>query len=60
VRDGAALLAAAQSAGVPATRIGHSGGEALVLPDGQSISVAKLAEAHERTLPALMAEAGGA
>ena len=60
VRDGAALLATARAAGVPAIQVGHGGGEALVLPGGQSISVAKLAEAHERTLPALMAEAGRA
>jgi phosphoribosylformylglycinamidine synthase len=56
VADGAGLLAAAQAAGVPAARIGRSGGEALVLPGGLAISVAKLAEAHERTLPALMAQ----
>jgi phosphoribosylformylglycinamidine synthase len=35
-------------------RLGRSGGQALVLPGGQSISVAALAEAHEATLPALM------
>jgi hypothetical protein len=28
----------------------------LVLPDGRSISVARLQAAHEATLPALMAE----
>jgi phosphoribosylformylglycinamidine synthase len=56
VADGAALLAAAAAAGVPATRIGRSGGEALVLAGGPSISVARLQEAHERTLPALMAD----
>jgi phosphoribosylformylglycinamidine synthase len=41
---------------MPATRIGRSGGEALVLAGGPSISVARLQEAHERTLPALMAD----
>jgi phosphoribosylformylglycinamidine synthase len=54
VTDAAALLDAARAAGVPATRLGRSGGEALVLPDGRSISVAKLRQAHEATLPALM------
>ena len=54
VRDGAALLAEAAAAGVPATRIGRSGGGDLVLPDGSSISVASLVAAHEATLPALM------
>jgi len=60
VADGAAVLAAAAAAGVPATHIGRSSGEDLVLPGGQSISVASLVEAHERTLPELMREAGGA
>ncbi|MBU8546060.1 MULTISPECIES: phosphoribosylformylglycinamidine synthase subunit PurL [Roseomonadaceae] len=54
VRDGAAMLAAAQAAGVPAMELGHSGGGDLVLGDGSSISVAKLVVAHEATLPALM------
>jgi phosphoribosylformylglycinamidine synthase len=54
VRDGAAMLAAAQAAGVPAMKLGHSGGGDLVLGDGSSISVAKLVVAHEATLPALM------
>ncbi|MDN3566999.1 phosphoribosylformylglycinamidine synthase subunit PurL [Paeniroseomonas aquatica] len=54
VPDAAALLAAARAAGVPATRLGRSGGEALVLPGGASISVATLRHAHEATLPALM------
>ena len=52
--DGAALLAAAAAAGVPAVTLGRSGGEDLVLPGGASISVASLREAHERTLPAMM------
>jgi len=62
--DAAALLAAAAAAGVPAARLGRTGtpqvasdpaGQgALVLPDGRSISLAGLREAHERTLPALM------
>jgi phosphoribosylformylglycinamidine synthase len=54
VTDAAALLDAAQAAGVPAARLGRSGGEALVLPGGRSISVAELRQAHEATLPALM------
>jgi phosphoribosylformylglycinamidine synthase len=54
VRDGAAMLAAAASAGVPAARIGRSGGGDLVLADASLISVAKLTATHEATLPALM------
>jgi phosphoribosylformylglycinamidine synthase len=54
VADAAPLLEAARGAGVPARRLGRSGGEALVLPDGQAISVATLRDAHEATLPALM------
>lgn len=54
VDDGAALLAAAAAAGVPARLLGRSGGGALVLPDGRSISVEGLCAAHEGALPALM------
>ena len=54
VRDGEALLAAARKAGVPARILGRSGGGDLVLQGGSSISVARLAAAHEATLPALM------
>ncbi len=54
VQDGAALLEAAAAAGVPAMKIGRSGGGDLVLADGSSISVARLVAAHEATLPALM------
>ncbi len=54
VPDAGALIAAATAAGVPATRLGRSGGGDLVLPGGRSISVAALRAAHEATLPALM------
>ncbi|WP_439550154.1 phosphoribosylformylglycinamidine synthase subunit PurL [Falsiroseomonas sp.] len=54
VTDGAALVAAASAAGVPAAVIGRSGGGDLVLAGGSSISVATLRAAHEATLPALM------
>lgn len=54
VTDGAALVAAASAAGVPAALIGRSGGGDLVLAGGSSISVASLQAAHEATLPALM------
>ena len=56
VADGAALIAKAKAAGLPARLIGVAGGGDLVLPDGTAISVSKLAAAHEATLPALMGE----
>jgi phosphoribosylformylglycinamidine synthase len=56
VADGAALMAKAKAAGVPAQLIGAAGGGDLVLPDATAISIEKLAAAHEATLPALMGE----
>ena len=56
VAAGAAMLAKAKAAGVPARLIGAAGGGDLVLPDGTAISIGKLASAHEATLPALMGE----
>jgi phosphoribosylformylglycinamidine synthase len=54
VPSAAPLLAAAVAAGIPATRLGHSGGGVLALPNGEAISIVDLAAAHEATLPALM------
>jgi len=54
VADGAALIAKARAAGVPARLIGSAGGGDLVLPDGTAISVSMLSAAHESALPALM------
>jgi phosphoribosylformylglycinamidine synthase len=53
--DAGAFLQAARAAGVAGMRIGRSGGKALVLPGGESISLDKLRAAHEGFLPALMA-----
>ena len=58
VADGAALLAAARAAGVPARALGRSGGARLTLPGGVTISLAGLRESHERFFPAWMAERG--
>ncbi len=52
--DPAALLARAAAAGVPARRIGGSGGTSLTLPDGDTISLAELRRLHESFLPAWM------
>jgi phosphoribosylformylglycinamidine synthase len=54
VADGAACVAAAAAAGVPARVIGNSQGEDLVVAGAGSISVERLARAHEATLPGLM------
>ena len=51
----AALLDAAAAAGVPARRIGTTGGADLTLPGGDPISVADLRAAHESWFPAYMA-----
>ena len=54
----AELADAAAAAGVPAARIGSSGGNALKFSDGGSIAVEELTVASEGWLPGLMA--GGA
>ncbi|MEI6159900.1 MAG: AIR synthase related protein, partial [Roseococcus sp.] len=54
VTDGAGFLAAAQAAGVPARRLGESGGGDLVLSGKGTILVSNLVAAHEATLPRLM------
>ncbi len=54
VADGAALAEEARKAGIPATVIGTTGGEALILPGGEAISLDGLRAAHEGWLPAYM------
>jgi phosphoribosylformylglycinamidine synthase II len=51
VADAPALLAAAAAAGVPARRLGTSGGAGLTLPGGETISLVELRRAHTRFLP---------
>ncbi len=58
VPDGSAVVRAAEAAGVPAIKIGTSGGQDLTLPDGGTISVRALRAAHERFFPAFMDEKG--
>ena len=48
------LLAAARNAGVPARIIGRTEGNALTLTGGNTISLSKLAGAHEGFFPRLM------
>jgi phosphoribosylformylglycinamidine synthase len=52
--DAASLAQAAAAAGVPAARIGATGGDTLTLPDTPPILVAELRRAHEEGLPRLM------
>ena len=54
VQDAAALLANAQAAGVPARRLGATGGTDLTLPGTRTISLEALRAAHERFLPEWM------
>lgn len=50
-----AVLEAAAAAGVPALRIGRTGGSTLTLPGERAISLTELTTAHERWFPAFMA-----
>ena len=49
------LLYEAAAVGVPAAMIGLTGGDSLILPGHETISVARLKEAHEGWFPAFMA-----
>jgi phosphoribosylformylglycinamidine synthase len=56
VQDAPALLAAAESAGIPALRIGSSiNGNKLTLPSAIAISLPQLRDAHEGFFPAWFA-----
>ena len=54
VEDAIGLIAAAEAAGVPARRLGHSGGDGLTLDANLTISTAILLEAHRRFFPQWM------
>jgi phosphoribosylformylglycinamidine synthase len=58
VPDHAAFTRLAEAAGVPAVRLGTSGGQDLTLPDGGTISVATLRAAHGRFFPSYMDNPG--
>ena len=51
-----AILDNAQTAGVPATVIGHTGGDSLTVQGDWPISVSELRAAHEAWLPDFMAQ----
>ena len=54
VSDAAALMLAADEAGIPTTRIGSATGDQLTLADGAHVTLADLRAAHERFFPAWM------
>jgi phosphoribosylformylglycinamidine synthase II len=54
VPDHVAFTRIAEAAGIPAMRLGTSGGGDLTLPDGGTISVSTLRAAHERFFPSWM------
>jgi len=54
VADSTSVLRAAETAGIPAVKLGTSGGGDLTLPDGGTISVADLRASHERFFPSWM------
>jgi phosphoribosylformylglycinamidine synthase subunit PurL len=54
VPDHANFTRIAEAAGIPAMRLGTSGGQDLTLPDGGTISINALRAAHERFFPAWM------
>jgi phosphoribosylformylglycinamidine synthase len=58
VADAPALVRAAEAAGVPAAKIGTSGGQGLTLPDGGTISIADLRRLNDEFFPAFMEGAG--
>ena len=52
--DPEALISAAEAAGVPARKVGVTGGDELKLPGATPISISALREAHEDWLPNYM------
>ncbi len=53
------VLEAARAAGVPAAKVGTTGGDALTLPGGAPIYLNDLRSAHENWLPVYMGESLG-
>jgi len=54
VPDHVAFTRIAEAAGIPAMRLGTSGGQDLTLPDGGTISISALRMAHEHFFPSWM------
>jgi phosphoribosylformylglycinamidine synthase len=50
-----AVLADAKAAGVPALKIGRTGGTSLALPGEPALAIAELRKTHEDWLPSYMA-----
>jgi phosphoribosylformylglycinamidine synthase len=53
-RDAQAVLGEAETVGVPAVRLGTTGGDALTGPDLPPISLRTLRDSHEGWLPTYM------
>ncbi len=58
VDDAESLLAAAEKAGVPARVIGQTGGDHLILAEGEAISLAELKAGHDNWLGDYMEQQG--
>ena len=56
VPDSMTMVRVAEAAGIAAVRIGTTGGQDLTLPDGGTISITRLRNAHERFFPSWMDE----
>ena len=56
VADGWAIAAEAEAAGIPARRLGRTGGADLTLPGALSISIERLRDAHHAWFPRWMGE----
>ncbi len=55
VEDGRAIVADARAQDVPAVAVGRSGGDALTVAGGHTISIGELRRRHEDWLPSFMA-----
>jgi phosphoribosylformylglycinamidine synthase len=53
--DGAAIVAEARAAGVPAMVVGQTGSDALTVGAAHTISIDELRRSHEEWLPGYMA-----
>ena len=56
VENGAAIVAEALAAGVPALIVGQTGGDALTVGKTHTISINELRRSHEEWLPSFMAQ----
>jgi len=55
VEDGAAVIAEAEAAGIPANLVGRTGGDSLTVGESHTISIDEMRRSHEGWLPSYMA-----